>query len=561
VNAVNDMTKRILTLAIASAALLSATLRAQPVDLVTVTKIRSEGLTRSKAVDTLSEMCDGIGPRLTGSPNMKKAAEWAKKKFEGWGLVNVHTESYAPLLRSWTWSSASFEVSKPYHAQVQAIPRAWTPGTNGRITGVPVFAPLDAIWKDSTDVDKWIEKWKGKLGGKIVFISPLPDLKAPMKPDAKRETNESLEELVRFEGGGGEHQPAHERFLKFLERADKVKQAIDAEKPAALVAASGLGDGTIRVDGTYEHRKTDVLYPTSVVLTAESYGRMARLLDKKKNVEVALQVDATLGDDDPEAEANVIAEIPGTDPKKKGEVVMLGAHFDSWHGGTGATDNGAGSAVVMEAVRILKAIGVAPRRTIRVALWSGEEQGLYGSWAYVTKHFADRPLSTDKREMLLTPFERKPAGPVTTKPEFATLAAYFNLDNGAGRVRGVYCQENSGVKPIFEKWLEPLEDLGVTTLTMRNTGGTDHLSFDAFGLPGFQFIQDELDYGSRTHHTNMDTVERAPKDDLAQAAVVMASFVYDAAMADEKLPRKPLPRWPLPPEEERTEKDGAGFSR
>jgi hypothetical protein len=555
------MNTRLVALSLAAAALSAATLSAQPVDLVMVTKIRDEGLARGKALDTLSEMCDGIGPRLTGSPNMKKASEWAKKKFEGWGLVNVHSESYAPLLRSWAWSSASFEVLSPYHAQVQAIPRAWTPGTNGRVTGVPVFAPMEPIWKDSTDVDKWIEKWKGKLGGKIVFISPLPELKAPLKPDAKRETAESLEELARFEKGGGEWQPTHEKILKFLERADKWKKAIVAEKPLALVAASSVGDGTIRVDGTYEHRKSDVLYPTSVVLTAESYGRMARLLDKKKKVEIALQVDATLGEDDPEAEANTIAEIPGTDPKKKGEVVMLGAHFDSWHGGTGATDNGAGAAVVMEAVRILKAVGVSPRRTIRVALWSGEEQGLYGSWAYVTKHFADRPLSTDAREMLLSPFERKPAGPVTTKPEFGTLAAYFNLDNGAGRIRGVYCQENAGVKPIFEKWMEPLQDLGATTLTMRNTGGTDHLSFDAFGLAGFQFIQDELDYSSRTHHTNMDTVERAPKNDLAQAAVIMASFVYDAAMSDEKLPRKPLPPWPLPPEEEKTEKDGAGFSR
>jgi len=306
-------------------------------------------------------------------------------------------------------------------------------------------------------------------------------------------------------------------------------------------------------------KKADTLYPTSVVIPAESYGRMARLLDRKKPVEIALSVSATLGDDDPDAEANVIAEIPGTDPKKKDEVVMLGAHFDSWHGGTGATDNGAGSAVVMEAVRILKAIGAQPRRTIRVALWSGEEQGLYGSWAYVTKHFADRPLSTEKRETLVERFMRKPAGPITVRPEHAKLAAYFNLDNGAGRIRGVYCQENAGVRPIFESWLEPLKDLGATTVTLRNTGGTDHLSFDAFGLPGFQFIQDELDYGTRSHHTNMDTVERAPKGDLAQAAVVMASFVYDAAMRDEKLPRKPLPPWPLPPEET-SEKDGAGGS-
>ncbi|HKC23360.1 MAG TPA: M20/M25/M40 family metallo-hydrolase [Thermoanaerobaculia bacterium] len=529
----------------------------QPVDLAVVTKIRDEGLNRGKVIETLSAMCDGIGPRLTGSPSMKTASAWAREKLSEWGLANVHSESYAPLLRSWTWQKSSLEVVAPYHAQVQAIPKAWTPGTNGVVKGAPVFAPIEAIWKETTDVDKWIAEWKGKLAGKIVLVSPKPDLKPPLKPDAKRETKESLEELSRFEQGGGEREPPREKLLKYLERVEKLRKALEDEKPAGLIYASSVGDGTIRVDGTYQHRKSDPLYPPSVVVTAESYGRIARLAARKVPVELALDVATTLGDDDPDAEVNTLAEIPGIDPKKKDEVVMLGAHFDSWHGGTGATDNGAGAAVVMEAMRILKVVGVSPRRTIRVALWSGEEQGLYGSWAYVTKHFADRPLSTEPRELLLSPFERKATGPVSVKPQHAKLAAYFNLDNGAGRIRGIYCQENAPMRPIFEAWLEPLRDLGADTVTLRNTGGTDHLSFDAFGLPGFQFIQDELDYSSRTHHTNMDTVERAPRADLMQAAVVLASFVYDAAMRDEKLPRKAMPAWPPRDEEKNEEKDAA----
>jgi carboxypeptidase Q len=296
--------------------------------------------------------------------------------------------------------------------------------------------------------------------------------------------------------------------------------------------------------------------PPTLAVPAEAYGRIARILFAKRNVALELDVAATFLDEDSLAAANVVAEIPGTD--KKDEVVMLGAHLDSWHGGTGATDNGAGSSVVLEAARILKSLAIAPRRTIRVALWTGEEQGLLGSRAYVAAHFASRPEPSDPAERDLPEFlRRSPRGPITFKPEWKKLAAYFNLDNGTGKVRGVYCQENAAVVPIFREWLVPFHDLGATALTMRRTGGTDHLSFDAVGLPGFQFIQDELDYSSRTHHTNMDTVERAPRADMMQAAVVMASFVYDAAMRDEKLPRKSMPAWP-PREEEKPEgKDAA----
>ncbi len=244
-------------------------------------------------------------------------------------------------------------------------------------------------------------------------------------------------------------------------------------------------------------------------------------------------------DGDP-MQSNVLAEIPGTD--KKGELVMLGAHLDSWHAGTGATDNAAGSVVMMEAMRILKALGVSPRRTIRIALWSGEEQGLFGSEAYVADHFATRPPVTDPEQLKKPDYLRKKTWPITTKPDHARLAAYFNVDNGTGKIRGIYTEENAAVVPIFESWIAPLKDLGVTTVTMNDTTGTDHESFDGVGLPGFQFIQDEIEYETRTHHTNLDTYERLQRDDLMQAAVVVACFAWDAAMRPEMLPRKPMPR-------------------
>jgi Zn-dependent M28 family amino/carboxypeptidase len=255
-------------------------------------------------------------------------------------------------------------------------------------------------------------------------------------------------------------------------------------------------------------------------VAAEHFGRIARLLEANVEVEVELDTKTQFLDD--LTGYNVVAEIPGTDKKLKSELVMLGGHLDSWHAATGATDNAAGTAVMMEAVRILQAAGLKPRRTIRIALWGAEEQGLHGSKNYVKKHFGD----PESMKLL---------------PDHARLSAYYNVDNGTGKIRGVYLQENSAVRPIFEAWLKPFHDLGARTVTLRNTGGTDHLSFNAVGLPGFQFIQDDIDYDTRTHHTNMDTYERLQEDDLKQAAVIVATFVYHTAMREEKLPRKTLP--------------------
>jgi Zn-dependent M28 family amino/carboxypeptidase len=286
-------------------------------------------------------------------------------------------------------------------------------------------------------------------------------------------------------------------------------------------------------------------------MASEHWTRIARLLQQKKEVSLELNVANTFYDDDP-MQYDTIAEIPGTDKDKKDEVVMLGAHLDSWHAGTGATDNGAGTIVMMEAVRILKALDIRPRRTIRIGLWSGEEEGLLGSQGYVEHHFGSRPHMDEPGMKDMPTLLRREAGEVTVKPEQAKVSAYFNVDNGTGKIRGVHLQENEAVAPIFEAWMRPFKDLGMNTLTMRNTGGTDHLSFDAVGIPGFQFIQDPIEYETRTHHSNMDVYDRLQPEDLKQAAVVVAAFVYDAAMRDQMLPRKQIEK-PLPKEPEKKE--------
>jgi Zn-dependent M28 family amino/carboxypeptidase len=319
-----------------------------------------------------------------------------------------------------------------------------------------------------------------------------------------------------------------------------------AEKVAAVVDASRGDGGTVFVQSAGSYKEGDPEVVPSLAMAAEHFGRVARLLEHGTPVEMELDVRNKFYDADPSA-WDTIAEIPGTD--KKDEVVMVGAHLDSWHAGTGATDNGAGCMVTMEAMRILQAIGVKPRRTIRIGLWTGEEEGLLGSAAYVEQHFGSRPENTDPAQKDLPSFMRKPGTPLTLKPEQKKVSAYFNLDNGTGKIRGIYLQENAAVAPIFTAWMAPFRDLGVDTITYRNTGGTDHLSFDAVGIPGFQFIQDPIEYETRTHHSNMDVYERLQREDLMQASVVLASFLYDAAMRDEMLPRKPLPKDAVMPEQ------------
>jgi Zn-dependent M28 family amino/carboxypeptidase len=417
----------------------------------------------------------------------------------------------------------------PDVAELAAIPLAWTPGTNGPIRGKAVKAKIE------TSAD--LEKYKGKLAGKVVMLGDPRELKPHEKAEFERYDEAALQKLGQYEipGGRGPGRFTREEAVKrrqlFL---DRIKFFAE-EKPLAVIV-SGNGDfGNFHVQSAGSARPNEQYPIPSVSMTDEHYNRIVRLIDAGKEPEVELDIKTTYYDADPN-QYNTVAEIPGTD--KKDEVVMIGAHLDSWHGATGATDNGAGVAATMEAVRILKAIGIAPRRTIRIALWSGEEQGLYGSRGYVAQHFGERPLLNAEEAAM--PYSMQKRGPLKLKPEQAKISAYFNLDNGTGKIRGIYAQENAGVVPIFEAWLTPLKDLGATTVTMRNTGSTDHVSFDEVGIPGFQFIQDDVEYFQRTHHTNYDTYERLQKEDLMQAAVVMATFVWEAANRNELLPRKPV---------------------
>src|SRR5262245_1057654 len=505
-----------------------------------VTAIRQEGFRNSKVMETASQLMDSIGPRLTGSPNMKRANEWTRKQLSDWGLVNAHIESWEPFGRGWSYEVATVRMISPDVAELLALPQAWSPGTNGPLRAKAVKVKL----ADKDD----LEKAKGQLAGKIVLIGDTREVKPQEKALSERYDEKTLAELERYEVPGARPYMRagvpfnREEYLKRREFQRTLNKFLVDEKVAAVLDAGQLDGGTFRVQGTSNgHRKNAPASVPTLVMAIEHWERLARILDRKEDVEVEINLKTKFTDEP--SSANTIAEIPGTD--KKGEVVMLGAHMDSWHGGTGATDNGAGVAATMEAVRILKALNVKPKRTIRIALWSGEEQGLLGSRGYVSEHFASRPQPPERaagEDDGMPSFLRPPTGPLTIKPEHAKLSAYFNLDNGTGKVRGIYAQENAAVVPIFESWIQPLKDLGVTAVTMRNTSGTDHLSFDSVGLPGFQFIQDEVEYETRTHHTNMDVYERLQKEDLMQASVVIACFVYNAAMRDAMLPRKPMPK-------------------
>lgn len=514
---------------------LSAPLPAEErMDLETVTRIRQEGFRNSSVMQLASELMDGVGPRLTGSPNMKLADEWARQRLAAWGLANAHLESWGPFGRGWEYEKASVRMTAPDHAELLALPGAWSPGTAGAIRGPAVRVRASA--KED------LEKSKGKLAGRIVFFGEMPEVKPHEKAESERYDEKALTEVFEYEIPGGPPRYDREAYRRRRELARIADKFFAEEKALAIVTPSRRDGGVLAVQsaGGWKKDEEPARLP-ALVMSVEHFGRIARLLERNIPVELELELDvaARFLDSDP-MQSNVVAEIPGTD--KKGEVVMLGAHFDSWHAGTGATDNGAGSVVMMEAMRILKALGTKPRRTIRIALWSGEEQGLLGSKAYVAQHFATRPEPTDPEQKKLPDWLRKPTWPITTKPEHARLCAYFNVDNGSGRIRGIYTEENAAVVPIFESWIEPLKDLGVTTVTMRTTGGTDHESFDRVGLPGFQFIQDELEYETRTHHTNLDTFERLQRGDLMQAAVVVACFAWQAAIRPEMLPRKRLPQ-------------------
>jgi hypothetical protein len=511
-------------------------------DFAMYQQVRDEGLTHSHVMDFASALMDGIGPRLTGSPNLHRANEWTRDQLAALGCSNSHLEDWGEFGMGWQQLNTWVRMSSPDTAVLIAQAAPWSPSTNGAISG-------QAIWLDVKD-ERDFDRYKGKLSGKIVLLGDMREVKPVDKPLFARMDDKDLAKIAEFPLE--RPKPLSEMiqdFLKRLSLLDKAGKFAASEHALAVILPSrdgrdnGGSGGTIFVDGglgwfTYRRDHADPL--PVVVMAIENYGRIYRLLKAHVPVSIEMNVDVKYFGDH-EHGFDTIAEIPGTDPKLKDEVVMVGGHLDSWASATGATDNGAGTVVAMEVMRILNALKVKPRRTIRIGLWTGEEQGLFGSIGYVKQHFGYVPLSTAPDQLEKPDWLRKPAGPVVLMPEQPKISGYFNVDNGTGKILGIYLQENAAVAPIFAQWMEPLEDLGVTTISVRNTGGTDHESFDAVGIPGFQFIQDRLDYGSRTHHSNMDTYERLQPADLAQAATVEAMFVYNTAMRDQMLPRKPLP--------------------
>jgi len=510
------------------------------VDLGVVDRIKREAFDHSQVMEHLYQLTEVHGPRLTWSAGFEDAANWAVTDLKTMGLANVHTEKWAPGGRNWTLQQSSVELIEPRYQELTAVPLAWSSATNGPVTGELVMAPFRGSFRDGPKkyreaLEAYKAAWTGKLRGKIVLLSgvdvpppqtnpqfhrytaaELADMANAPEPSAKI-TAKSLDDLKWPET------PAEMgRFFNSLPNdlmeqlydlydesvADRAKFLAKEGVAGVLLADQRAHEGLLSAESAGSFKSADTMAPPTFVVTAEQYDRIARAVDKKLPVQVRLNLKASIGSSDAEG-MNIVGEIPGG--AKKDEVVMIGAHFDSWHSGTGATDNGAGSAVMIEVMRILSTLHLKLDRTVRIGLWGGEEEGLFGSRAYVKAHSG----------------------------EFGKLSGYFNLDNGSGKIRGVYLQGNDAMRPLFDSWLAPFRDQGVSTVTIRNTGGTDHLSFDAVGIPGFQFIQDPLDYGTITHHSDMDTYDHAIPADLMQAAAVIASVVYDAANRPEMLPRRP----------------------
>jgi hypothetical protein len=575
-----------------------------------ISRIRDEGLNRSQVMQTLSYLTDVIGPRLTGSPNLRRANEWTRERLSSWGLVNARLEPWGPFGRGWSLKRFSAQIVEPQAIPLIGAPKAWTPGFDRPVTGEVIHFDV------RTEGD--LAKYKGKLRGAVVLYGPAREVPARFEAPGVRMTDENLLQLAN---SGSEQRapvglarslnPAERRGLFAEGRLAGVRRSgttfpttgptsapttgpgrpvspgrvlgfLLREGVAVVVTPSMQGDG-----GTYfvgsagvpdvEPQPPTATRPTTepttmpttsparpqaidcppmpaqITLAIEDYNRLVRMIQQgeKPKMEVDLRVQYHTAD---LMAYNTVAEIPGTDLAD--QIVMLGAHMDSWHSGTGATDNGAGCAAVMEAVRIIRASGLKPRRTIRIALWTGEEEGLLGSKAYVAKYFGSfegdeqpggattRPTTRRSGRFATSGPTSRPARQLVRQPQYDKLCAYFNLDNGTGKIRGVYMQGNEAVRPTFRQWLVPFADLGASTLSLSGTGGTDHLSFDAIGLPGFQFIQDPVEYWSRTHHSNQDVYDRAQAEDMKQAATIIAAFVYNAATTDEMLPRKDTPGAP-----------------
>jgi hypothetical protein len=531
------MKKAVLALLTVTVALAGLAAQSEKVDYAAIGKIRDEGLNRSQVMDHVSWLSDVYGPRLTGSPAMQQASEWAMRKFSEWGLTNVHQERWK-LGKGWSLVRVNAQLIEPQVQPLIAYPREWSAGTKGAVTADVVRVQI------ATEND--FEKYRGKLAGKIVLTQPARRVRMYEGPNILRMDGKwtaeaevtPVPEPARPSTGSGRAGEGRGNAQTLRDKTDAFFAAEGVVATFDRGSDSDMADGGSTLSWQQQHPDGGTVFPGAgfarddragqsvpgLTLAVEHYNRMVRVLDKGLPVKVELNVETKYYDETSAPNGmngiNTIGELPGTDLAS--EVVLLGAHLDSHPYATGATDNATGSAAMMEALRILKAAGVRPRRTIRVALWGGEEQGLLGSKAYVAEHLGD-------------------VDTMTLKPEHAKLAAYFNSDNGTGRVRGIWMQSNLAVRPIFEQWIAPLNDLGVTILSPRSVSQTDHLSFDNIGVPAFQFVVDRLEYNSRTHHSNMDTFDRVQRDDMIQQATVIAVFAYDTAMRDEKLPRKALP--------------------
>ncbi len=516
-----------------------------------IEQIKDYELNHSQVMETLSYLTDVIGPRLTASSGMKEANDWTRDWLSKQGLQNAHLEAWGPFGRGWTLKNFSAQIVEPQVIPLIAYPKAWSPSLKGTLTSEVIY--IDA--KNESE----LEKYKGKLKDAIVMNGSLVELKAHFTPEGNRLTEKELLDLANAPDPKNQPQSRFElsaeqkTAAKF--RATKYQFFLD-EEVGLLLEPSFRGDG-----GTLFAQSAVVAQPfvedplanntpkrlsawdksvaritPQLVVSSEHYNRMVRMIGFGKTLKLKVELETEYQDKDLMG-YNTIAEIPGTDLKD--EIVMLGGHLDSWHSGTGATDNGAGVAVAMEVVRILQALNLKPRRTIRIGLWTGEEQGLFGSRAYVTEHFAQIGDGSIGAFMALRR-ATNPQPEFKVKPEYEKFNTYFNLDNGTGKIRGVYLEGNETAMSIFRQWLAPFNAMGASTLSMSNTGGTDHISFNAIGLPGFQFIQDEIEYDTRTHHSNQDVFDRIQAEDMKQNAAIMAAFVYNAATSDEKIPRKPF---------------------
>ncbi len=518
-------------------------------DPAMMAKIREEGLNHSQVMDIAFHITDASGPRLSGSPGLKRAQDWAVSTLKSWGLSNVVREPWGKFGKGWEVQKNYIAMTAPYYHAMIGIPKAWTPSTKGLEKAEIVIFKADSLPD--------LAKYKGKLKGKILITDVAPPAEQNFTtPEATRWTDAALDQLVKATAGGGGRRGgagapatapatgvagatgttaaaaptrnAARRGGGAAGGGNRITPAeldkFEVEEGVGLVliqARSHSVDGTVFTSNGASYRDTAKAVAPALETSVEDYQRILRLAKAKVPVTIEADIKTEFFDKDLQG-YNVIGEIPGSDPKLKPQIVMLGAHLDSWHGATGGTDNAAGSSVMMEAIRILKTIGAKPRRTIRIGLWSAEEEGEFGSTNYVKNHLAD-------------PVDMIP------KPDFDKVSAYYNIDNGTGKIRGIYLQGNEAAGPIFQSWLTPFKDLGASTVTIGNTGSTDHVPFDAVGVPGFQFIQDKIDYNPRTWHSNQDTYDKIIPDDMKQMATIVAAFVYNTAMRDEMIPRKPLP--------------------